>query len=260
MTRKRHSRRAKARREARHRRRATVAGETTQPSPGQIGGGDDAKPTTVQAAEDTRPSFAEVLRIAFIVPLTLLVVALGIHQYWPWHTPQWFQSIADKEIEVLTLSAGHLVVIGLLITNNGRFKSGAYTLYVAAVAMAIVGFKRFADVVPDSVAVLILWTMPAIWAEGVSAILKSFWNSLRWWFITCILLGIGAGVAIEITIYMQARDENYIRDWILIPLGIVAVTAAIIWALLRLAYKFKAHYAAIRGRETSRRGKRRPRR
>lgn len=273
MTTRKRKKRVKADRKARNRGKGDIGKEAPQPSVAQIEGGDVAKATAVQAAEDKRPSFADAVRVTGIVPIALLVVALGSYGYWPWHTPVWFQSIVEMEVAVLTLSAGHLAIIGLLINNKGGFKLGSLALYIAGVATAFAGIRGIGDSTPGKLVLLmlILSSVPAIWAEAVSTNLQRFWRYIRTWQgIICILLWIGAVIAIQITIFFQSRDEDYIRNWILIPLAILfgaLAGLAITWHLLKLCYKyipvlysrFKARTAATRKKVASRRGKRRRR-
>ena len=46
--------------------------------------------------------------------------------------------------------------------------------------------------------------------------------------------------SVILIVYNQYRNENYIRDWMLIPLGIIVgiiVASGLIWLLIKLAVK-----------------------
>ena len=80
--------------------------------------------------------------------------------------------------------------------------------------------------------------IPTMWAEQIVAVLSRLWRFFRHqkgWFI---LLGIIAAGAI---IYRQSQDENYFRNWILIPIGIflgVIVAVVLLWAAFKLSLRF----------------------
>ena len=190
--------------------------------------------------QEGRPSATEAIRLAGLAPIALLVVSLASHDLWPLRIQRWLQPIVDQEVAVLTLSAGHAAIIGLLISNKGRFKSGTVAMLIAAVATALAGYRTIGESTSGVVIalMLLLLTVPAVWAEALSARIRRGWvyvRSLKG--ISTILLGMGlVGI-----VYFQSRDEDYIKNFILIPLAIlagIALVAFVIWLLLKLAYKY----------------------
>ena len=111
------------------------------------------------------------IRLTGIAPIVLLVVSLALHDLFPRYIPHWFQPIIDKDVAVLTLSAGHAAIIGLLISNRGRFNWSTYALFIAALATALAGFRTIGESTPGHVVALMLFllTGPAVWAEWLSA-------------------------------------------------------------------------------------------
>ena len=202
---------------------------------------EDADAKVREEQQEGKPSaLAHAIRITGIAPIALLVGSLASHHLLPGHIPHWFQPIVDKEVAVLTLSAGHAGIIGLLISNRGRFTWSTYALFIAAVATALAGLRTIGESTPGVVVALMLFllTVPAVWAEPLSANMQRVWSFARTrGRISTILLVTGVvGIAIN-----QFRDENYIKNWILIPFGIltgIAVVAFVLWLLTRLSYKY----------------------
>ena len=202
---------------------------------------EDADARMREDQQEGKPSaLAHAIRITGIAPIALLVGALASHHFLPGHLPHWFQTIVDKDVAVLTLSAGHAGIIGLLISNRGRFTWSTYALFIAAVATALAGLRTIGESTPGVVVALMLFllTVPAVWAEPLSAHMQRVWSFARTrGGISTILLVTGVvGIAIN-----QFRDENYIKNWILIPFGIltgIAVVAFVLWLLTRLSYKY----------------------
>ena len=168
------------------------------------------------------------------------MVILGSHQLYPGAIPIWFQPILDKQIAVLTLSAGHAGIIGLLISNRGRSTWSAFALLTAATATALAGYRTIGEsTVGQFVALtLALLTFPAVWPERLSAKMQRFWAFARTLGgISTILLMMGVvGIA-----YYQSQYENYIRDFILIPFGILAaivIVACVLWLLIKLSQRY----------------------
>ena len=196
--------------------------------------------TQGEQQEGKQPALTEAIRLAGIAPIALLVGSLALHDLWPLPIPDWFQPIIEHKVAVLTLSAGHAAIIGLLISYKGRFTSGNYAMYIAAAATALAGLQTIGDSTPGVVIalMLLLLTVPAVWAEALSADAQRVWafvRSLKG--ISIILFGLASvGIA-----YFQSRDENYIRNFILIPFAILAgivLAAFVIWLLLKLIYKY----------------------
>ena len=68
--------------------------------------------------EGKPPALARAIRVTGIAPIALLVVSLASHDLFPGRIPHWFQPIIDKEVAVLTLSAGHAGIIGLPVKQQ----------------------------------------------------------------------------------------------------------------------------------------------
>ena len=239
MTKKNRKRRARARRKERNSRKGDAILESTQPSTLRTKEDADARAANVPA--EVKPSvLTNAIRVTGIAPIAVLVVALASHDVWPWRAPQWFQSIADMEVAVLTLSAGHAGIIGLLISNKGRFTWSTYALFLAAVATAVAGIRTIGDSTPGLVVALMLifLTVPAVWADALSTNMQRFWGFLRSRRVVFTIL---IAIAVVIAVYNQSKDKDYIRDWILIPFGIVAgvfVVAAGLWLLFKLSHRY----------------------
>ena len=114
------------------------------------------------------------------------------------------------------------------------------SLTIAAWATAIAGFKAIGESRPGVVVAitLLILTGLAAWAEVLSAKLIRFWR----FALSCKgVMAFMAVIALALTAFFQAQDENYIVNWILIPLGVligVAVSVLVIWSLMKLAYRF----------------------
>ena len=239
MTKTHQKRRAKARRTQRRRREDDTNLQSTHPSTVQTREDADAK-MREERQEDKPSTLTLAIRAAGIAPIALLVVTLASHDIWPWRTPHWFQPIVDMEVAVLTLSAGHAGIIGLLISNRGRFTWSTYALLIAAVATALAGLRTIGESTPGLVVavMLIFLTVPAVWADALSANMQQFGGFLRSRRGIFIVLIVTVAV---VAAYNQSKDEDYIRDWILIPFGILAgviVIASVLWLLFRLSHKY----------------------
>ena len=210
----------------------------TRPVPGAK---EDADAKMRDERQEYRPSvLTHAIRLTGIVPIALLIVSLIAHVLWPWRIPHWFQPIADKDVAVLTLSAGHAGIIGVLLSSRGRFTASRFPLIIAAIATAAAGFRTIGESTPGVVIALMLFllTVPAVWAEALNANMKRFWAFAR---SRKGILTFLVAIAVVLTAYYQGRDENYIKNWILIPLGIVAgivVAIFVLWLLIGLSYKY----------------------
>ena len=191
--------------------------------------------------QEAKPSvITHAIRVTGIAPIALLVASLAFHNLWPWRIPHWFQPIIDKDVAVLTLSAGHAGIIGLLISNRGRLTPSTYALFIAAVATALAGLRTIGESTSGVVIamMLVLLTVPSVWAEALSANMQQVWSFVRTRRGISTISVIAGVVGIA---YYQARDENYIKNWILIPFGILAglvVATYVFWLLIRLSYKY----------------------
>ena len=190
--------------------------------------------------EDKPSTLSLAIRATGLAPIALLVASLALHNLWPWSIPHWFQPIIDNEVAVLTLSAGHAGIIGLLINNRGRFTFSTYALFIAATATALAGLRIIGESTPGVVTAMMLFllTVPAVWAEALCVKIQQVWVFVRSWRGISI---ISLVVALILIAYYQSRDENYIKNYILIPFGIlagIALVALVIWLLLKLSYKY----------------------
>ena len=201
----------------------------------------DADSEKREEQDDQKSSpLTHAIRLTGIAPIVLLVVSLALHDLFPRYIPHWFQPIIDKDVAVLTLSAGHAAIIGLLISNRGRFNWSTYALFIAALATALAGFRTIGESTPGHVVALMLFllTGPAVWAEWLSA------NTIRIWRLARTRRGITTVFVVVFVVavaYNQAMDENYIRNWLLIPLGIltaIVIGACVLWLLLKLIYRY----------------------
>ena len=111
--------RAKARRTRRRKKQVDSAPESVTHRTAQQKIGTDPDMSEDRQERETS-ILTHAVRAVGIAPITLLVVILGSHQLYPGAIPIWFRPILDKQIAVLTLSAGHAGIIGLLISNRGR--------------------------------------------------------------------------------------------------------------------------------------------
>ena len=229
---------ARKRRRSRTRRAGSNRGSAPRPA------ADTKQPVDAETSgeqQEGEPSaLTGAIRLAGLAPIALLVGYLASHELWPSRIQRWLQPIIEQDVAVLTLSAGHAAIIGLLISNKGRFTPSTYATFIAAVATAVAGLRTIGESTPGVVIALMLFllTVPAVWAEALSAKIRRVWVFVRSWIgISTILLVIGlAGI-----VYYQSRDENYIKNFILIPLAIlagIALVAFVIWLLLKLAYKY----------------------
>ena len=194
-----------------------------------------------RALEDATPNLLAVaIRTTGIAPIAFLVAALALHELYPAPIPHWFEPIVSKQTAVLTISAGHAGIIGLLISTKSRFTPSTYALLIAAVATALAGFRTIGDSISGQAVAttLALLTIPAVWSELLSNLLRRAWYFARSLKGILIILFITTVVSVA---YNQSLNENYIRDWMLIPFGVLAgiiVASYIAWILSKLIYRF----------------------
>ena len=191
-------------------------------------------------SEEDETSFTFAVRAVGIAPIALLVASLASHDLYPALIPKWFEPLIEEQIAVLTLSAGHAGIIGLLISTRGRFRWSTYSLFIAAAATATVGFRTIGDSTAGHIVAISLFLLifPAVWPEKLSVKLEQIW-SFTWsrkGLFTFLFVA-----TVVIVAYNQSQNENYIRDWMLIPLGILAgIVAAsyLAWLLIKIAAKY----------------------
>ena len=202
--------------------------------------GDNAAKTGEDSSGREGSALTQIVRAVAIAPIAFLVMFLASHPLYIQLIPQWILPILDKQVAVLTLTAGHAAIISLLINNKGRFTPSTYTLFVAGVATALAGFRTIGESTPGVVIalMLILLTFPAVWADAFSAGLRRAWRFVRTpTGISLVLLS----VATVLIAYNQWQDENYIRNWILIPMGIATafvISVLFVWQLIELSYRY----------------------
>ena len=194
-----------------------------------------------QAPEVGTPTLlAGAIRTVGIAPIALLVAALSLHELYPGPIPRWLEPIVDKQTAVLTLSAGHAGIIGLLISTKGRFTPSTYALLIAAVATALAGFRTIGDSTAGQAvaATLALLTIPAVWSEFLSTLPMRVWYFARSPKGILVILFVTSVMSVA---YNQSLNENYIRDWMLIPFGVltgIVVASYLVWILAKLIYRF----------------------
>ena len=192
------------------------------------------------------------LRAIGVLPIVLLVAILAIDSFIAGIAPNWLLPVIDEKVAVLTLSAGHAAIIGLMMRNRGRITLSAYPLLVAGIATALAGFHSIGDsTVGAAVALsLDLMTALAIWAVGISTWMRRIWPNLRSirTLLTFVLFAIAyfaISTAVRMIVAFQSQDENYWRNWLLIPFLVLVAfvfALAVVWRLMRLAYRNRRHY------------------
>ena len=180
------------------------------------------------------------VRAAGILPLLALICVLVTHHPYQNHIPQWFHPVLDDQVAVLTLCAGHAGVVGIWLTRRTDQPWATYALLIAAGATAGAGYRAIGDNLAGQVVALLLFALfvPAAWAERISAVLSRLWRFFRYQKGWLIVVGI---ITAGTIIYNQSQNENYFRNWILIPIGILlgfAVTVALLWMAFRLSIRF----------------------
>lgn len=201
----------------------------------------DVNAQTKDEQRDAVPSgLLGAIRLTAIITFALLILSLMTRAIWHWPIPNWFQPILEAEVAVLSLSAGHLALIGIHIGTGGRSDLSKSALSIAALATAFAGFRAIGESTPANVITLLMFflTVLAIWPEKLIALSRWIGRHVWSW---CGLAGFMLAIAAVITCYFQAHDENYIKNWILIPFGIIvgiAVSIFAVWILIRLAYRY----------------------
>lgn len=239
MPKKKRRRRGKVRQGRSRRRHDVLAVESVSQPAEQL-----EKDTDTETREEPRAEEPDVLALAIryagFTPLVLLVSILSLHDRYQQPMPQWFQPLVDDQTAILTLCAGHAAIIGLLISTKGRFIWSTYAMLIAAVATALAGHRTIGEsTAGHTVAItLALSIFPAVWAEWLST--KIHW-ALKFVRSRMGLSVILIFVTVVVVAYNQSRNENYIRDWFLIPLGIltaIAISAWILWLLTKLVKRY----------------------
>ena len=222
----------------RRKQKEPVRGPNPNPSTEVRGNTDD------KTGGNLKPTNASVLthaiRAAGILPIAVLISILVTHHFYIGQIPQWFQPIIKEQVAVLTLCAGHAGIIGLWINRTIQHRGSPFALVIAAFATAGAGYRSIGDSLAGHVVVILLFLLliPAIWAEPISNELSRFWRFARTKKGAYTILAL---LWVPLVFYNQWENENYIRNWLLIPYGIllgIIVSATLVWFLLRLAFRF----------------------
>ena len=207
----------------------------------QFKGGADVD-TREEQQEEGPDVLAFAIRFSGIAPLALLVSILSLHDLYPKPIPQWFQPIVDKQTAVLTLCAGHAAVIGVLISSKGRRTLSTFALVTAAIATVLAGHRTIGESTAGHIVAITLFllTVTVALAEWLSTKIRWAWNfaqSQKRILVIVIL----AFLWVVVIAYNQSQNENYIRDWFLIPLGIlaaIAISVCVLWLLTKLVKRY----------------------
>ncbi len=204
---------------------------------------DDAGEETVGDRQQTNATtLTHAIRATGIIPIAVLFGILVTHHFYTAHIPQWFHPIVENQVAVLTLCAGHAGIIGISINIRTQDKHiwSTFALVIAAFATAGAGYRAIGESEVGHVVIIILFLLliPAIWAEFIITVPSRAWRFVRSKKgVVTVLVSIGSLAAI----YNQSQNENYIRDWILIPFGIIVgfiASSIFLWVLLRLVFKY----------------------
>ena len=192
---------------------------------------------------------AYIIRVVGFIPMVALVVILAATHLYANPFP-WFQPIIDNQIAILTLTAGHAAIMGLLIGKNlSGFNTAA--LLIAALATYLAGYHAIGEDAAGQVLtiVLLLSGIMGAFAEYIVVISKGVWRFVWSWKG---LAAIAIVVFIVVVNYNQMRNENYIRNWIIIPFAAIfgfVVLVAISWLLIKLSAKhFRSAYSWLKRR------------
>lgn len=213
--------------------------------------GSDTRPwTEVTANTDGEPGgnlkltnasvFTHAIRAAGILPIGVLISILVTHHFYTGQIPPWFRPIIEEQVAVLTLCAGHAAIIGLWANRTTQHRWSTVALVIAAFATAGAGYRSVGDSLSGHVVVILLFLLliPSIWAESINSGLSRFRRFTRSKKGLCTILAL---IWVPLVFYNQWQDENYIRNWLLIPYGIllgITVSAILLWFFLKLAFRF----------------------
>lgn len=223
---KRNQKRLKRRREKRRQKRRAKQISDLQKTTVQ----DDENKAHLSTSETKRNNeysiLANVIRGFAIIPIILFVSLLSGHHLLP-SIPHWFQPVVDKQIPMLTLSAGNLGIMGVLIGTKGRNTWSTLALLGAALATFTIGYRGLGLDEDGNISVGVitiiqfLLYIPALLAERISGTIQSFRDMIRNIFSLKRLINMVLIVIFIVLIsYNQSQDEHYIRNWLLIPIGV----------------------------------------
>ena len=245
----------KQRRKNRRKRRRTrknrgaVRLETNQRATEPAGSGEDesAQPQPKRRAS----ALTHAIRATGILPIVVLIGILTTHHLYSDQIPPWFLPIIEKQVAALTLCAGHAAIISLWINRETQHGWSTFALLVAASATAGAGYRSIGENTAGHFLVLLLFLLffPAVWAEPISRGVSRLFRFLRtkkgMFTVTLVLW-------VLLVIYNQSENEDYIRYWLLYPLGILLgffVSASLLSLILRLAFRYlPVAYSWVQGR------------
>ena len=205
------------------------------------------EPTSGEGEESARsqeelpaPFLTHAIRATGILPIAVLIGILTTHHFYTDQIPQWFLPVIEMQVAALTLCAGHAGIIGLWINRDIKHKWSSVALILAALATAGAGYRSIGEEVAGHVVVTLLVVLfaPAIWAESISCGLSRFCRFLR---TKKGLLTIAAVFWVPLVLFNQWQNENYIRNWLIIPMAIllgVLVSVLTLWLMLRLFARY----------------------
>ena len=199
---------------------------------------DESMNTNQEQPHQKSPLLTGLVKAAGFIPMLALVAILGTNQFYINLIP-WFQPVIDDQVAILTLTAGNAAIIGIFMDKNlsGLNK---VALLTAAIATYLAGHQAIGDNIAGKfiTIVLSLSAIVVILAEFIVAGFEKARRFIRSW--TGLLFILFVVVGIPIAAYNQLQNENYIRDWILIPIAAIigfAILVAILWLLVKLSLK-----------------------
>lgn len=233
MKRRQSIRRKRARQE---RKQSKPVSETTNQAPTPCAGND---PVTIEKEQPRKESaiLANVIILVGFIPMVMLVAILATHEYYIDRIP-WFKPIVEKQVAVLTLTAGQAAIVGLFMDKR-LYEWSSVALLIAATATYTAGYQIIGDNTAEQVIAIVLFFsgILIVFAKRISAGMNKTWCFVRSKKgLVTILVIVGAMA----TIYNQSRDENYIRNWILIPSAVFVgfvVSIGVLWLLIKLSIK-----------------------
>ena len=233
-------RRDRGKRSRQRRKRQTRVSDAQGHPSGSISDNGSKEPTVEQAPAGSM-LLAHAIRATGILPIVVLISILLTHHFYATHIPRWFHPIVQQDVAVLTLCAGHAGIVGISIGLR-RVRNGwsTYALAIAAFATAGAGYRAIGEDLAGHVVILSLFILliPSIWAESISKMLSNLGRFARTRKGRASIL---LFVSVPLIIYNQIQNENYIRNWIVIPLLVILgilITTVVLWLLLKLVRKY----------------------
>ena len=181
------------------------------------------------------------IRTTGILPIVALISILLTHHFYTAHIPRWFHPIVQQDVAVLTLCAGHAGIVGISISlRRVRLGWSTYALAIAAIATAGAGYRAIGEDLAGHIVIISLFLLlaPSIWAELLSRVALRLWRITRSKKALIPIIAVGW---LGLVYYNQLQDENFIRNWLLIPLLVILgilLTAIVLWLLIGISSKF----------------------